>query len=1150
MSDPLATMPPSPSGPVTASAPQAHSASGLLESVAGRFEEAWQRGERPAVEDFLPAADGLRARLLLELVHADLELRLKAGEEARVEEYLKRYPELGGEAEVVRGLVAAEWDLRRRLEPGLTAAEYLERFPQLAAELETCPWEAGPGGPGRLTYRGRQPAPQTALAPSEAPPGDTPPRRADLPHLPGYELLEELGRGGMGVVYKALQVGLKRPVALKMILAGEYTSPEVRARFVAEAEAVARLRHPHIVQIHEIGAYQGRSYFSLEFCEGGSLDRRLAGTPQPPRLAAQLVEALAGAMDAAHEAGVVHRDLKPANVLLVGGPEAPLDQCVPKVTDFGLAKTLDSDVVQTRSGAVMGTPPYMAPEQAEGRTHDIGPWTDVYALGAILYELLAGRPPFRAATVHETLHQVCTREPVPPRQLAPSCPRDLETICLACLRKGPRRRYAPGGLAEDLRRFLAGEPIRARPVGRLERAAKWARRRPALALLAATAAAALLGAVTAAVSFGLYKGQEARAKALEAAGYRQQIERREKIDALRDRGKEAEAAHNYKEAADHYGRALAILGAAGDAPDELYRQIEGRLAGVRRHLQEQAEGEQARARLAQFDGGVAEVRFRDVSPTGRDQLANREQVRRLAPAALALVHVSADGPPEAAGRALGPFRPHLESGQRLERVAADCYGGLWVWAGTEPAAPPAAAPAERAERARRALRLLDTAAALARAHGLSTPQAFHLRRSRYLGQSGDTEGERQERERAAQTRPETAFDYFLAALEEYQRGRSERAAAFCEKVLGRQPDHFWAHYLQALCHLRAKEWKLAKAGLTACLTRRPGSLWPRLLRAVAHAELGEFDDANTDYGLALKQAGDDRLKRYVVLINRSVLHLRQRHWDDAVHDLEEARRLQPEALQAWTTLAQVHRVRQEWGAAVAVLTRALELQRENGQLWYTRAQVHRQRKDWGAARRDLEEAVARAPAGRRPAWLADAWVELGHLRHKAREYEAALAAYAAAQQVAPDYPPAHRQRAEALLALGRFAEAGEALDRYLAKGEPVAEVYQARGLIHDKLHEYPKAIESYGRALWLRKDAAVFSYRGLAYLRLGAARPALADFEAALRRDRDHADALCGRGHARMALGQVSEALQDAEAALGRGPRSATLFLNAACIYG
>jgi WD40 repeat protein/tRNA A-37 threonylcarbamoyl transferase component Bud32 len=306
--------------------------------------------------------------------------------------------------------------------------------------------------------------------------------------IPGYEVLGELGRGGMGVVYKARQTKLNRLVAVKMILSGAHAGSEERQRFLTEAEAVARLQHPNIVQIHEIGEAGGYAFFSLEFCPGGPLAAKLNGTPLPAQEAARLVEALARAVQAAHEAGVVHRDLKPANVLL-------LADGTPKITDFGLAKKLEGGAGQTASGAILGTPSYMAPEQAEGKSGKVGPAADVYALGAVLYELLTGRPPFKAATALDTVLQVLSEEPVPPRRLLPRLPRDLETICLKCLHKEPRKRYASAAdLVADLRRFQEGEPIRARAVGRAERAWRWCRRNPAVAgLLTAVAATLVLG---------------------------------------------------------------------------------------------------------------------------------------------------------------------------------------------------------------------------------------------------------------------------------------------------------------------------------------------------------------------------------------------------------------------------------------------------------------------------------------------------------------------------------------------------------------------------------------------------------------------------------------------------------------------------------
>jgi serine/threonine protein kinase len=327
--------------------------------------------------------------------------------------------------------------------------------------------------------------------------------------IQGYEILGLLDRGGMGIVYKARQIGLKRIVALKTILAGPQALPEQLARFRTEVEAVAELRHPNIVQIYEVGEFQGQPYFSMEFIEGGSLAQRLGAGLFPPRAAARLLESLAEALGAAHQRGILHRDLKPANILLqfadrrlenerLHSASCDLQSAIPKITDFGLAKRLHTEPQgegsPTQTGAILGTASYMAPEQAEGRSRDIGPLADIYALGAILYEMLTARPPFQGESTLDTLEQVRFQDPVPPRRLQPRVPRDLETICLKCLHKEPHQRYlSAGALAEDLNRFLAGEPIRARPTPLWERSRKWARRRPALATLLAVSGMALAG---------------------------------------------------------------------------------------------------------------------------------------------------------------------------------------------------------------------------------------------------------------------------------------------------------------------------------------------------------------------------------------------------------------------------------------------------------------------------------------------------------------------------------------------------------------------------------------------------------------------------------------------------------------------------------
>jgi eukaryotic-like serine/threonine-protein kinase len=392
-----------------------------------------------------------------------------------------------------------------------------------------------------------------ALFPNPSEPGAGGPVSAcdatALPRVPGYEVEAMLGRGGMGVVFRARHLRLNRTVALKMALAGAYTGPHERERFRREAEAMAGLRHPNVVQVYDVGDSDGRPYFTMEFVEGPSLAQKLTVTPQPARRAAQLLVTLAEAVQAAHQSGIVHRDLKPGNILLTADG-------TPKISDFGLARRLDQEGGITRTGAALGTPSYMAPEQARGRAVAVGPATDVYALGAILYELLTGRPPFQAEAAAETVLQVIFQDPVPPSRLNARVPRDLETVCLKCLQKEPHLRYASAAaLAEDLRRFLLGEAIVARPERRWERLVRRARRRPMLS--AALAAAALFAVALAGVALWL---TSERAAAERAAGE----DLRDMVWSLR--------ASSWSEARAALERAKGRLGDRGSA--ELRRRLE------------------------------------------------------------------------------------------------------------------------------------------------------------------------------------------------------------------------------------------------------------------------------------------------------------------------------------------------------------------------------------------------------------------------------------------------------------------------------------------------------------------------------------------------------------------------------------------------
>jgi eukaryotic-like serine/threonine-protein kinase len=495
--------------------------------------------------DLLGHADGLSGFDLAGLARADQRRRWLRGEPVPAEAYLDALPRLAACPEAAVDLIYSEFVLCEELGQAAGPDEFLARFPAHAealrrqfalhaalAELGPGP-EFGSSAPGHSTDF---PAPLPAASvtkvqagePSSPPTTPAAPEREEeeAPPIPGYEILDRLGEGGMGVVYKARHRGLNRVVALKVIKAA-YAVGSGRARFQAEVEAVARLQHPNIVQVFSVGAYGGRPFCALEFVNGGSLGEALKQALPTPAAAAWLTEQLARAVAAVHALHVVHRDLKPANVLLqmgnaewgMGneGKEPPSSfpiphsafPIVPKIADFGLAKFLDGTASDlTQAGQVLGTPSYMAPEQAAGRNEDVTAAVDVWALGAILYECLTGRPPFRGASGTETLAQVREQEPVPPRRFRRKCPRDLETVCLKCLQKEPHRRYASAAeLADDLQRFREGRPILARPVGPLGRGWRWCRRQPVAAGLAALAAAALLGLLGAGFWFSARVGQ-------------------------------------------------------------------------------------------------------------------------------------------------------------------------------------------------------------------------------------------------------------------------------------------------------------------------------------------------------------------------------------------------------------------------------------------------------------------------------------------------------------------------------------------------------------------------------------------------------------------------------------------------------------------
>lgn len=470
-----------------------------LDLLCREFSANWSQGSEPRIEDFLQQVDEeQRGALLKQLLAAEIESRRRKHAQPQVSHYLARFPDL---ADIVRDVFA-----RNSLANEANAQEVATLLPESKVVRPSANHEVSSA---RVDTDRVDPFEEPTIAPGESPVDEAtlPPGRGveldTLTQFGGqgitiessaqsgmslgeYEILGEIARGGMGVVYRARQRRLNRVVALKMILAGQFAGEEDVQRFHAEAEAAANLNHPGIVPIYDVGEYDGQHFFSMGFVDGQSLSEMIADGPLAPRQAAEYAKGIADAIAFAHDHGVIHRDLKPANVLIDASGQ-------PKVTDFGLAKKLKEDSGLTATGQVLGTPNYMPPEQASGKLHEITETSDVYSLGAILYCLLTGRPPFQAATPMETLIQVLEREPPAPRVLNPQTPRDLETIALKCLDKDAKRRYGSAHeLRAELDRFLNDEPIHAHPIGNVERAWRWCKRKPVFAGLIGTALLLLL----------------------------------------------------------------------------------------------------------------------------------------------------------------------------------------------------------------------------------------------------------------------------------------------------------------------------------------------------------------------------------------------------------------------------------------------------------------------------------------------------------------------------------------------------------------------------------------------------------------------------------------------------------------------------------
>ncbi|HSQ55895.1 MAG TPA: tetratricopeptide repeat protein [Gemmata sp.] len=935
------------------------------------------------------------------------------------------------------------------------------------------------------------------------------------PTVPGYEILGELGRGGMGVVYKARQSGLNRLVALKMVLAGAHAGEHQLKRFQTEAEAVARLDHPNIVRIHEVGEHDGLPYFSLEFVQGGSLSEAIGGKPRPPRQAAALVEHLTQAMAIAHQHGIIHRDLKSANVLLT------LDG-TPKITDFGLAKSLESDSEVTKSGTLMGTPSYMSPEQARGDTRAIGPLSDLYSLGAILYELLTGRPPFLAPSMLEVLYQVRNQEPVPPCRLQPHVPKDLETICLKCLQKEPEKRYAGcRELAEDLRRFRGGEAIRARPVGKMERAWRWCRRNPRTATL--SLAIGILTCVVAAsltlVVSRMNREREATAQTRNAANDR------------------IEQAGNAVYHGD-YRRAQELLA----LPDPLLEK-RAELQDVRDRRDTLGSQVAAYAQFKQLlDDARFDCRFGSLSQKAKGQQTCKKLLKFY------------DDIEQREGSAANGLPP-LNEEQQL-RFKEDAFEAFLVAATVERQLAINRNGEEQTRAARQALAWLNRADQI-----LPGRHILHILRAECWNKLGDPAAEAADMENARTLRAQPskmAVDRFWRAFADHTRGNEARQkgdpekaadgffrkaiAEYCE-FLQERPDDFWGYFNWAYCLLSLNDFDDATIALTTCMRLRPDFPWPYNNRGVIQLRRGRNDQAIKDFTAAVSLN-----PRYAeAWENRGIAHAALGQAPQAIDDLTRAIELNPDSTLALAKRAEIYRTRKDYANTIRDYDRLIALTPDKAPLHLQRAELYQAMSKNEDALRDYDRAVSLAKAN--PA----AYFGRAGLHYQLRDYVKARDDYSKVIELAPPRAPAvavaYSNRAIInWIHLKEFDAALKDYTRVTQLDPKNAEPYRCIGSILLGRRAYTEALDATQQALERKPGyVEVVWLRAQIHLWQGRPKEALAELDPVIARlAREKPETLNVRGDVYRSLGEYDKAAADYRRMIELRPKDPNAYIGLA----
>jgi eukaryotic-like serine/threonine-protein kinase len=967
--------------------------------------------------------------------------------------------------------------------------------------------------------------------------------REEIPNIEGYVILRELGRGGMGVVYKAKQIDLKRIVALKMILRHGSLTKETLTRFRTEADSLARVAHPGIVQVYEISEHEGQAYFTLEYCGGGSLAREIKKGPFAPPKAATVVEQLARAIHFAHEANIIHRDLKPGNVL-----RTTLGQY--KITDFGLAKKLDIEENITQSGAIIGTPGYMSPEQASGDVDRLGPACDIYALGVILYECVTGRVPFRAQSVMDAVVQVVTLEPVAPTQLEPKTPKDLETIILKCLHKTPERRYRTAlDLADDLGRFLRGEPILGRPASRTERAWRWGRKHPAASAAMAMSAFALI----AALGLIVWKNQELESEVATAikreADAQSELQAKRRLDQQKG---DIQAALNEARNAERDGRWDVMTAAAnraiaiGDSRTELAAERE-----EAKILQARAESEirlteqvvANRQLLTDLDRARDQVRTLSSPFTNLDLQTRNAALTEASAVGLKLVGLTPEIDPELS------LPPGITPDQERE-IREGCFELYLALADAASVKLEGEDAAAAVARARAGIVMLDRASRL-----LEGDASWSRRKAALLRQAGDQNAAARLEVEGQKREPKTAFDYFMLGENSYRLGDADAAKLALNESLRLDPGYFWAQYYLALTVLQAKGESPAEARtyMNFCIERKPEFDALYIVRGIANLRLSDYPHAEEDFTTALELAAVP-LTRFGIHVNRATLRLQVQDRAGALSDLQAAREIKPTERRLYTLFAQIYWAEGDTKKALTELDEGVaQHPRGDSLLYSTRAYYRKKSGDQSGAIADLDQAIALEPRNGVRA-VADR-LDRARLLLDAKQFDRVIAecdetlglggvALLKANRIA-----ALRLKAEALAETQQYSAALDVWEQASRLGwNPSTEEYRFRGLCQAKMGRLFEAVADLTQAIEKNPSASNLTERGWLYLRTNAWQRAFDDFDAALKLATT-ADALGGRALARTSRGDFREGVKDAEEALAQAGTSKRALLACARVY-